>query len=57
MLAVEDSRFFQHNGIDFRAMGRVLLKSIIFGDKQSGGGSTITQRACQTTLSPSENKA
>lgn len=44
MLAVEDSRFFQHNGIDFRAMGRVLLKSIIFGDKQSGGGSTITQQ-------------
>ncbi len=44
LLAVEDSRFFQHNGIDFRAMGRVLLKSIIFGDKQSGGGSTITQQ-------------
>lgn len=44
LLAVEDSRFYEHNGIDFRALIRVLVKTIIFGDKQSGGGSTITQQ-------------
>jgi penicillin-binding protein 1A len=44
LLAVEDARFYEHNGIDFRALGRVLLKSILMGDKSSGGGSTITQQ-------------
>lgn len=44
LLAVEDSRFYQHNGIDIKALGRVIVKSIIMGDKDSGGGSTITQQ-------------
>ena len=44
LLAVEDSRFFEHNGVDFRALARVILKSILMNDKESGGGSTITQQ-------------
>nr|HMS70835.1 biosynthetic peptidoglycan transglycosylase [Saprospiraceae bacterium] len=43
-IAVEDARFFDHNGIDYKALWRVGIKTIIMGEKQSGGGSTITQQ-------------
>ena len=43
-IAVEDVRFFDHNGIDYKALWRVGIKTIILGEKQSGGGSTITQQ-------------
>lgn len=44
LIAAEDSRFYQHNGIDYRALGRVLVKSILMQRDESGGGSTITQQ-------------
>jgi penicillin-binding protein 1A len=44
ILAVEDERFYEHSGIDFRALSRVLYKTIIKGEKDSGGGSTVTQQ-------------
>lgn len=44
LLATEDVRFFQHNGIDIRSLGRVLIKSILLQNESSGGGSTITQQ-------------
>jgi penicillin-binding protein 1A len=44
LLAVEDTRFFEHNGIDFRALARVGLRTLLMGEKSSGGGSTITQQ-------------
>ena len=44
LIAIEDKRFYQHNGIDFRSLGRVLIKSILLQDANSGGGSTITQQ-------------
>lgn len=44
LIATEDSRYFDHSGIDFRSLGRVVVKSIISGDESSGGGSTITQQ-------------
>jgi penicillin-binding protein 1A len=40
----EDIRFFKHRGVDFRSLGRVLIKSIMMGDESAGGGSTITQQ-------------
>jgi penicillin-binding protein 1A len=43
LLAVEDVRFYSHNGIDYRAMGRVLVKSVLLR-RDAGGGSTITQQ-------------
>lgn len=42
LLATEDVRFYSHNGVDERSMLRVFVKSIILGDRSSGGGSTIT---------------
>ncbi len=44
LVATEDARFFQHKGIDFRAAGRVLFKSILLMDESSGGGSTLSQQ-------------
>lgn len=44
LVATEDERFFSHSGIDIRSLGRVLAKTLLGGDKSSGGGSTITQQ-------------
>lgn len=44
LLATEDIRFYRHSGVDARSLVRVLVKTIILGQSQSGGGSTITQQ-------------
>lgn len=44
LVATEDARFFRHNGVDFRSWGRVLVKSLLLGQRSSGGGSTISQQ-------------
>lgn len=43
LLAIEDIRFHDHNGIDYRALGRVFIKTIIL-QQDAGGGSTLTQQ-------------
>ncbi len=43
VIAVEDSRFWKHKGIDYIAIGRALLKDIISVELKEGG-STITQQ-------------
>lgn len=42
LIATEDIRFFEHDGIDGRSLLRVLFKTILMGDESSGGGSTLT---------------
>jgi len=45
LIATEDERFFNHAGIDARALMRVLVKSFLLGNTDSGGGgSTISQQ-------------
>lgn len=44
LLATEDIRFYEHEGVDYYSLGRVLVKSIIQQDESSGGGSTISQQ-------------
>jgi penicillin-binding protein 1A len=44
LLATEDVRFYEHSGIDYRSLGRVLFKSLLLQQDASGGGSTITQQ-------------
>lgn len=44
LVATEDRRFYEHRGYDTRSYLRVFLKTILLGDKSSGGGSTITQQ-------------
>lgn len=44
LIATEDIRFYKHSGIDMRALTRVGFKTLVFRQKNSGGGSTITQQ-------------
>lgn len=44
LIATEDSRFFEHQGIDLRALARVAWRSILLRDRSGGGGSTISQQ-------------
>ncbi|MDX1666325.1 MAG: transglycosylase domain-containing protein [Saprospiraceae bacterium] len=44
LIATEDKRYYNHCGIDFRALGRVLVKTILLRQRSSGGASTITQQ-------------
>jgi len=43
VVAVEDSRFYQHGGIDVRGIARALVKDVVKG-RLAEGGSTITQQ-------------
>ena len=44
LIATEDVRFYEHNGLDYRALSRVFFKSILLQRSKSGGGSTLTQQ-------------
>ncbi len=44
LISTEDVRFYDHSGIDARGLGRVLFRTVILQDKNSGGGSTLTQQ-------------
>jgi penicillin-binding protein 1A len=44
LIATEDSRFFEHKGIDSRSLFRVFFKSLLLNNPNSGGGSTISQQ-------------
>ena len=44
LLATEDIRFYDHSGIDLRALFRVAVKTVLFQKESSGGGSTISQQ-------------
>ena len=43
LIATEDSRFYEHRGIDEIALLRVLVKSVLLR-KSAGGGSTLSQQ-------------
>ncbi|MBC7000420.1 transglycosylase domain-containing protein [Cytophaga sp. FL35] len=44
LVAIEDERFYEHEGIDYPSLGRVALKTILMQDQSAGGGSTLTQQ-------------
>ncbi len=52
LISTEDERFYRHSGIDFEALFRVLVKSIILQNKNAGGGSTITQQLAKLLFTP-----
>ena len=56
LIATEDVRFKEHSGIDFKALGRTAIKTVMMGDKSAGGASTITQQLAKQLYSqPSSN--
>ena len=52
LIATEDKRFKEHAGIDARGVLRVIWKTLILGNENSGGGSTITQQLAKQLYSP-----
>lgn len=44
LIATEDERYYKHTGIDFKALVRVVVKTVFLQRTGSGGGSTITQQ-------------
>ncbi|WP_289040955.1 transglycosylase domain-containing protein [uncultured Zobellia sp.] len=44
LVAIEDERFYDHNGIDYKSLGRVAVKTILMQDQSAGGGSTLSQQ-------------
>lgn len=47
VVAVEDRRFYEHNGLDTRGIGRAIWNNLRAGSKVEGG-STITQQLART---------
>ncbi|WP_435380032.1 transglycosylase domain-containing protein, partial [Duncaniella muris] len=55
LISTEDVRFEEHSGIDMRGLGRVLFKTVLMGNKNAGGGSTLTQQLAKQLYSPSSS--
>ena len=51
LVATEDVRFYEHSGIDFRALLRAVVKRGVLRQKNAGGGSTITQQLAKQLYS------
>ncbi len=53
VLAAEDAKFYEHEGVDYLAIGRCLAKGLVRGGVACGG-STITQQVVKTFLLQSD---
>jgi penicillin-binding protein 1A len=51
LVSTEDERFYEHSGIDMKALLRAIVKRGIMGHKSAGGGSTITQQLAKQLYS------
>lgn len=51
LISTEDERFYEHNGIDFQALLRAIVKRGLLQQKNAGGGSTITQQLAKQLYS------
>lgn len=51
LIATEDARFYEHSGIDARALARAVIKRGLLRRHEAGGGSTITQQLAKQLYS------
>ncbi len=49
MVSIEDSRYYEHNGVDFQGIGRALVKDIL-SQSAAEGASTITEQFVKNAL-------
>ena len=56
LVSTEDERFYNHCGIDARAIGRVAVRTVLLRDQSAGGGSTITQQLAKMLYSDRDFK-
>ena len=52
VLAIEDTRFFEHNGVDYKGLARALLANL--GREKAQGASTITMQVARNVYLSSE---
>lgn len=55
-VAIEDSRFWSHKGVDLRSMMRAAV-GILTGDSSAGGGSTLTQQLIKNNVFSGGNES
>lgn len=56
LIATEDVRFYEHDGVDNKSLLRVFFKTILLRDKSSGGGSTITLQLAKNLFGREKHK-
>src|SRR5712691_1704341 len=56
VIAIEDRRFYHHNGVDYRGIARALLQDVL-QQHAAQGGSTITQQFVKNALSAQGNRS
>ncbi|MBM4762790.1 PBP1A family penicillin-binding protein [Bacillus sp. B15-48] len=49
VIAIEDERFYEHNGFDIKGISRAFLSNLLAG-RITGGGSTISQQLTKNAL-------
>jgi penicillin-binding protein 2A len=49
VVAIEDERFYEHNGFDLKGISRALFNNLFAGEI-TGGGSTLTQQLAKNAL-------
>jgi len=53
-MAIEDARFYEHHGVDYKGVGRAIWLLASTDDKRVPGGSTITQQVARQFFLSSE---
>jgi penicillin-binding protein 1A len=56
VIAIEDQRFYQHEGVDYRGIARALWQDLL-RQRAAQGGSTITQQFVKNALSAQGNRS
>lgn len=56
LVSTEDTRFYNHSGIDSYALGRVLVKTVLLQQRGAGGGSTISQQLAKLLVGRPDTK-
>ena len=55
LIAIEDERFYDHSGVDYKSLLRVAFKTILLQNKTSGGGSTLSQQLVKNLYPRTKN--
>jgi penicillin-binding protein 1A len=56
VIAIEDRRFYEHEGVDYRGIGRAFWQDVL-QRRAAQGGSTITQQFVKNALSAQGNRS
>lgn len=56
-IAIEDERFYEHNGIDAKGIMRAIYQGVISGFKSTQGASTITQQLIKNSVFSGGNES